>query len=77
MGVVIIIPGLVCVMDARRLTRGDVKAWTRAPWASGMLLLINGPLVPIQAFAIDPAWLAGLNLVALWAGRKQFRVAAT
>jgi lysylphosphatidylglycerol synthetase-like protein (DUF2156 family) len=75
MGVVIIIPGLVCLIHARRLTRGDVKAWTRTLWASSMLLLISVPLVPIQAFAIGPAGLAGLNLVALWAGRKQFRIA--
>jgi hypothetical protein len=33
--------------------------------------------LPIQAFAIGPAGLAGLNLVALWAGRKQFRIAVT
>lgn len=77
MGVVIIIPGLVCLIHARRLTRGDVKAWTRTLWASSMLLLISVPLVPIQAFAIGPAGLAGLNLVALWAGRKQFRIAVT
>ena len=76
-GVLIIIPGLVCMMHARRLTKGDVGAWKRALWASVMLLLINGPLGPIQGFAIGLAGLAGLNLVALWAGRKQFRAAST
>jgi hypothetical protein len=31
------------------------------------------PLVHIQAFALDPVLLATINLVSLWAGRKQFR----
>jgi hypothetical protein len=73
LGVVIIIPGLVFVMHARRLTEGDAGAWTTAIWASGVLLLINIPLVQIQAFALDPVLLATINLVSLWAGRKQFR----
>ena len=75
LAVVIIIPGLVFVMHARRLTEGDAGAWTAAIWASGMLLLINIPLVQIQAFALDPVLLATINLVSLWAGRKQFRAA--
>lgn len=77
MAVVIIIPGFVFVMHARRLTNGDRTAWKRALWASGALLLINVPLVPIQAFALSPALLATINLVSLWAGRKQFRAAST
>lgn len=72
LAVVIIIPGLVFVMDARRLTDGNARAWRRALWASGALLLINVPLVHIQAFALDPALLATINLVSLWAGRKQY-----
>src|SRR6185503_13637256 len=35
LGVVISIPGFVFVMQARRLTDGDVTAWKRALWASG------------------------------------------
>jgi len=76
LGLVIIIPGLVFVMHARRLTEGDAEAWRRALWASGALLLINIPLVPIQAFALDHVLLATINLVSLSAGRKRFRVAA-
>ena len=72
LAVVIIIPGLVFVMHARRLTDSDATAWKRVLWASGALLLINVPLVPIQAFALDPALLATINLVSLWAGRKQY-----
>jgi hypothetical protein len=77
LAVVIIIPGLVFVMHARRLTDGDATAWKRALWASGALLLINVPLVHIQAFALDPILLATINLVSLWAGREQFRAAST
>ena len=75
LAVVIIIPGLVFVMHARRLTDGDATAWNRTLWACGALLLINVPLVPIQAFALDPALLATITLVSLWADRKQFGVA--
>jgi hypothetical protein len=77
MAVVIIIPGLVFVMHARRLTDGDATAWKRALWAGGALLLINVPLVHIQAFALNPALLATINLVSLWASRKQFKAAST
>ena len=72
MAVVIVIPGLVFVTHARRLTDGHATAWKRALWASGALLLINVPLVPIQAFALNPALLATINLVSLWAARKQY-----
>ena len=72
LGVVIIIPGLVFVMHARRLTDGDRTAWHRTLWACGALLLINVPLVPIQAFALDPALMATIILFFLWADRKQF-----
>ena len=71
LAVVIIIPGLVFAVHARRLTDGDARARKRAFWASGALLFINIPLVHIQAFALAPALLATINLVSLWAGRKQ------
>jgi hypothetical protein len=73
----IIIPGLVFVMHARRLTDGDATAWRRALWASGALLLINVPLVHIQAFALEPILLATINIVSLCASRQQFRAAST
>jgi hypothetical protein len=72
MAVVIIIPSLVFVLHARRLTNGDATAWNRALWACGALLMINVPLVPIQAFALDPILLATITLVSLLANRKQF-----
>jgi hypothetical protein len=73
--VVIIIPSLVFVLHARRLTNGDATAWNRALWACGALLIINVPLVPIQAFALDPILLATITLVSLLANRRLFEAA--
>jgi len=73
LGVVISLPGLVFVMQARRITAGDVTAWKRALWASGALLVLSVPLVPRDAIALNTALLATINLVSLWAARKQFR----
>lgn len=72
LGIVIIVPGLVCLRLARRLTEGDMSAWTSALWASGALLLINGPLMPLQGFATGLALFAGINLIALWTARRSF-----
>jgi hypothetical protein len=77
LGGVISIPGLVFVMQARRLTDGDVTAWKRALWASGLLLVLSILLVHRDAIALDTALLAAINLVSLGAGRKQFGMAAT
>ena len=72
LAVVIIIPSLVFVLHARRLTEGNATAWNRTLWACIVLLLINVPLVPIQAFALDPILLATVTLVFLLADRKRF-----
>jgi len=77
LGGVISIPGLVFVIQARRLTDGDVTAWKRALWASGLLLVLSVLLVHRDAIALDTALLATINLVSLWASRKQFGMAAT
>ena len=77
LGVVISIPGLVFVIQARRLTDGDVTAWKRVLWASGALLALSVPLVYRDAIALNTALLATINLVSLGAGRKQFGTAAT
>ena len=77
LGGVISIPGLVFVMHARRLTDGDVTAWKRGLWASGLLLVLSGSLVHRDAIALNTALLATINLISLWAGRKQFAMAAT
>jgi hypothetical protein len=75
LGGMISIPGLVFVMQVRRLTNGDVTAWKRALWASGLLLVLSIPLVPRDAIALDTALLATINLVSLWASRNQFGTA--
>jgi hypothetical protein len=77
LGGVISIPGLVFLMQARRLTDGDVMAWKRVLWASGALLILSVALVHRDAIALNTALLATINLVSLWAGRKQFGTAAT
>jgi hypothetical protein len=77
LGGVISIPGLVFLMQARRLTDGDVMPWKRVLWASGALLILSVALVHRDAIALNTALLATINLVSLWAGRKQFGTAAT
>jgi hypothetical protein len=77
LGGVISIPGLVFLMQARRLTDGNVTAWKRVLWASGALLVLSVALVHRDAIALNTALLATINLVSLLAGRKQFGAAAT
>jgi len=77
LGGVISVPGFVFVMQARRLTDGDVMAWKRALWAGGFLLVLSVSLVHRDAIALNTALLATINLVSLWAGRKQVGTAAT
>jgi len=76
-GGVISIQGLVFVMQARRLTDGDMTAWKRVLWASGALLVLSIPLVQRDAIALNTALLATINLVSLLGGRKQFGITAT
>ena len=75
LGVVVIIPGLVFVVHARRLTEGDARAWRHALWAGGALLLIDIPLIQIDAISLNNVLLATINIVSLWASRTQFRPA--
>jgi hypothetical protein len=62
---------VICVMNARKLTKGDPEAWYRVLAASGMLALINLPLMPIQPNAIGPAVTATVAFVAVLASRRQ------
>lgn len=64
-GLFIAVPGLVCAWDARRIARGDAAARRRALWATGILLAVNGPLMPLQRPAIVLGTLAAINLAAL------------
>jgi hypothetical protein len=75
-GVTLITPALAALTAVRRLTRGDAAGGRVAVSASLVLLALNIPLVPIQAFAMAPSVFALANLVALWSARKHFRVPA-
>ena len=70
LGVVVFVPAVICVMNARKLTTGDPDAWYRVLVASGMLALINLPLMPIQPNAIGPAVTATAAFVAVLARRR-------
>ena len=73
LGAVIVIPGLLCAIYARGLTRGDTLAWKTVVWSSLALLAINAPLVPIQGFAPGLSAFALLNLVGLAAIHRRLR----
>jgi len=73
LGVVILVPALVCVAQAPRLTTGDPHAWRRAGWSNLALVAVNAPLAPIQGSAYLLGGLALVGLVALWLARRSFR----
>jgi hypothetical protein len=72
-GLLIALPGFMCVISAMGLSRGDASAWKRALGSSVFLLAINVPLMPIQGFAIGLTGFALLNLIVLLVSRKHFR----
>ena len=72
LGVVLIAGGMACVVPARRLMRGEPRAWKTTLWATVALLAINVPLIPIQGFAYPFSAFALVNLVALVATRTRF-----
>jgi len=69
-GVAGALPGLLCVAQARGLTRGSRAAWSKAFWWSLWLLGIN--VFFWRAFAPLLAFLALLNLIGLVATRRRF-----
>ncbi len=73
-GMTLIVPGLLCVLKAWPLARGDVGAWRVPLWSSLVLLGVNAPMIPVQDFAQVPGGLAGVNLSAMlfvWRGVTQ------
>jgi len=70
-GVVVALPGFICLLHSRALTRGDPAAWQKAAGWSGWLFVVNAPL--FGDFAPLLAIFALLNLTGLLACRKQFR----
>lgn len=75
MAIVIMGPSFLCLRYARCLIRGDAAAWKVAVWSSVILVALNGPLMPIQGFAIGLVGLALSNLVVLSITRRSFRQA--
>ena len=75
-GFVIVVSGLLCLLSARGIARGDLLARRRALLSTLVILAVNVPLAPIQGFAYGLAILALFNLIGLAASRKRFRNAA-
>lgn len=76
LGVVIAIPGFLCLVSARGITKGSAQAWKKAVWSSVALLAVNVPLMPLQGFAVGLACIALVNLIGLTASRKRFQSVA-
>lgn len=75
-GMVLIVPGLLCVLKAWQLARGDAGAWRVPLWSSVVLVAANAPMIPVQDFAQVPGGLAGVNLIVMllvWRGEQQKR----
>ena len=65
LGLLLVVPGLLCARHVRGLARGTRAAWNAALWSSVVLLAVTGPLVPLQNFAIPLAALSLANIAAL------------
>ena len=72
LGFSIAVLGLVCLSLAMGLTRRKRSSWKAAVWSSIWLVIINGPLVPIQGFAILLGSVSLLNVLALAVTRRRF-----
>jgi len=73
-GMTLIVPGLLCVLKAWPLARGDAGAWRVPLWSCVALVAVNAPMIPVQDFAQVPGGLAGVNLIAMllvWRGERK------
>ena len=73
LGVLLVIPGIVCVRHVRGLARRQPSAWRGALASSFVLLAATAPLIPLQPIAIPPAALSLLNVLSLAAARTHYR----
>ena len=71
-GLVMVVPGFLCLLSVKGLLRGEEAARRKALWASLVLLAVNVPLTPIQGFAYALAAVALVNLVGLTVFRTRF-----
>jgi len=76
LGVLITIPGLVCLRLARPLARGAAPAWSAAFWSCLFALGVTVPLIPLQKFAWLPVAFSVVGVAALLAGRRGFHAHA-
>jgi hypothetical protein len=74
-GLLLIVPGALCLVHAVGLGRGRRAAWSGALRATLVLAGTNALLIPVQGFAVLLGALAGANLAALLAARRRYRAA--
>jgi len=74
-GLLILLPGFLCLRHARGLTQGEASAYRQARRATLWLLAVNLPLIPIQGFAVLLSAFAGANLLALLLSFRLYRAA--
>ena len=65
LGLLLVIPGLLCVVHAVGIARGRRGSWNAATRAALLLAVVNGALLPVQGFAVLLGALAGLDLAVL------------
>jgi len=73
-GMILLVPGLLCVLKAWPLARGDAGAWRMPLWSCVVLVAVNAPMIPVQDLAQVPGGLAGVNLITMllvWRGETQ------
>jgi hypothetical protein len=72
-GLLLIVPGALCLFHAIGLARGRRAAWSGALRATLVLAVTNGLLMPVQGFAVLLGAVAGGNLVVLLGVRRRYR----
>lgn len=65
LGLLLVIPGVICLLQLVGIARGRRAAWNRAIWSALLLAALDGALLPIQGLAVPLVSLAGAALVAL------------
>ena len=65
LGLLLVVPGLICLLQLIGIARGRPAAWNRAIWSALILAALDGALLPIQGFAVPLVSVAGAALVVL------------
>lgn len=72
-GFSLLVPSFLVLLRARGLTRGEREAWKTAMWSNVVLVAVNGPMIPVQKFAILLGSLAAASLIVLGISRRRFQ----